>query len=121
MLKKVVPVLLSRSASSKFSVDGSFSTTRWFRAAASLAGSGGMVAICGTSAIEPVSGPRNRLLKTKTVKKELFAAAKCNVAGTAAAEVIPFNQLVLSCTVTLPVWIIIFSIVQVGVSGVFCL
>jgi len=33
----------------------------------------------GASAIEPGSGPRNKLLKTKMVKKELAAAAKCSV------------------------------------------
>ena len=52
------------------------------------------VVICGTSAIEPSSrDSRNRSLKTRMVKKELAATAKCSVAGVAGVELIPFNRL----------------------------
>ena len=62
----------------------------------------------GTNSIEPGSSPRNKLLNTRIGKKELGAAAKCNVTGLATRELLPFNPLRSSCIVTLPLSTIIF-------------
>ena len=63
---------------------------------------------CGTSAIEPWSGPRRRSLKTKMLKKELAATANCSLTVDCAAEPIPFNRLRSRSIVTLPFSTIIF-------------
>ena len=62
----------------------------------------------GTKAIEPGSSPRSRSLKTRIGKKELGAAAKCNVTGLATRELLPFNPFRSSCIVTLAFSTIIF-------------
>ena len=63
---------------------------------------------CKASAIEPGWSPRNKSLKTRTGKKELGAAAKCNVTGLATRELLPFNPFRSSCIVTLAFSTIIF-------------
>ena len=60
------------------------------------------------SAIDPESGPRRRSLKTRMVKKELAATAKCNVTGLATRELLPFNPFRSRSNVTLPLSTIIF-------------
>ena len=92
MLKKVNPVLPSRTAKSNGASGESFSTTSCLRDAASEAGSRGAGWASATSAIEPGSGPRNWSLKTRMEKKELAAVAKWSVAGLA-MELISFNRL----------------------------
>ena len=63
---------------------------------------------CGTSPIEPGFGPRNRLLKTRTGKKEFGATAKCNVSSFPAVELIPLILFRSRSMVALPLATIIF-------------
>ena len=108
MLKKVKPVLPSRTARSKAASEGSFSITSCLRDALSAAGSVGAASDSGSSAIEPGSGLRNRSLKTKIVKKEFAAAAKPRVVALAGTELIALNRLRSRSMVTLPFSTIIF-------------
>ena len=63
---------------------------------------------CKASVIEPGCSPRNKSLKTRTGKKELGAAAKCNVTGLVTRESLAFNPFRSSCIVTLAFSTIIF-------------
>ena len=58
--------------------------------------------------MEPVSAVRNRSLRTRIGRKELAAAAKCNVTGLATKELLPFNPFRSTSNVTLPLSTIIF-------------
>jgi len=75
---------------------------------------------CKASAIEPGCSPRNKLLKTRTGKKEFGAAAKCNTTGLVTRELLPFNPFKSSCIVMLAFSTIIFCSVPVSASEAFC-
>ena len=93
MLKKMNPVLPSRTAKSKPSPEGSFWITSCLRDARSAAGKLKPEALppAGINAIDPGSALRNSSLKTKIGKNELAATVNCSVVGLPGTEPIPFN------------------------------
>ena len=75
----------------------------------------------GINPIEPMSGPRKALLKTRTVKKELGPTSKRNVSSfdSLSSESIPLSRFKSRSIATFPFATIIFSRVPVSPSGFF--
>ena len=91
---------------SKRSLEPSFSIASLLSEAVNAEGSARL--FCGTSPIEPGSGARNMLLKTRIGKKEFGATAKCNVSNFPVVELIPLSRFTSRSMVTLPLATIIF-------------